>query len=77
MLDANIWSLRGKTETALARNRSFESVPRSMPNVLITPHVAIYGTPYREKWEAMLIENCRRFAAGQPLLNLVDKEKWF
>src|SRR6202022_2580257 len=49
----------------------------SMPNVLITPHVAIYGTPYREKWEAMLIENCRRFAAGQPLLNLVDKEKWF
>jgi phosphoglycerate dehydrogenase-like enzyme len=49
----------------------------SMPNVLITPHVAIYGTPYREKWEAMLIENCRRFAAGQPLLNFVDKEKWF
>ena len=49
----------------------------SMPNVLITPHVAIYGTPYREKWEAMLIENCRRFAAGQPLLNVVDKEKWF
>ena len=48
-----------------------------MPNVLITPHVAIYGTPYREKWEAMLIENCRRFAAGQPLLNPVDKEKWF
>jgi phosphoglycerate dehydrogenase-like enzyme len=45
--------------------------------VLITPHVAIYGTPYREKWEAMLIENCRRFAAGQPLLNRVDKEKWF
>ena len=49
----------------------------SMPNVLITPHVAIHGTPYREKWEAMLIENCRRFASGQPLLNRVDKEKWF
>jgi phosphoglycerate dehydrogenase-like enzyme len=49
----------------------------SMPNVLITPHVAIYGTPYRDKWEAMLIENCRRFAARQPLLNIVDKEKWF
>jgi phosphoglycerate dehydrogenase-like enzyme len=49
----------------------------SMSNVLITPHVAIYGTPYRDKWEAMLIENCRRFAAGQPLLNVVDKEKWF
>jgi phosphoglycerate dehydrogenase-like enzyme len=49
----------------------------SMPNVLITPHVAIFGTPYRDKWEAMLIENCRRFAAGQPLLNVVDKEKWY
>jgi phosphoglycerate dehydrogenase-like enzyme len=45
--------------------------------VLITPHVAIYGTPYRDKWEAMLIENCRRFAANQKLLNVVDKEKWF
>src|SRR5215510_9472629 len=40
-----------------------------MPNVLITPHVAIYGTPYRDRWEAILIENCRRFAVGQPLLN--------
>jgi len=49
----------------------------SMSNVLITPHVAIYGTPYRDKWETMLIENCRRFAAGESLLNVVDKEKWF
>jgi len=48
-----------------------------MPNVLITPHVASYGTPCREKWEGMLIENCRRFAAGHQLLNVVDKEKRF
>ena len=48
-----------------------------MPNVLITPHVAILGTPYREKWEALLLENCRRFAVGEPLLNVVDKQKWF
>ena len=48
-----------------------------MPNVLITPHVAILGTPYRRKWEAILLENCRRFAAGEPLLNVVDKQKWF
>ena len=27
--------------------------------------------------QSALIENCRRFAAGQPLLNPVDKEKWF
>jgi phosphoglycerate dehydrogenase-like enzyme len=48
-----------------------------MPNVLITPHVAILGTPYRQKWEEILLDNCRRFAAGQPLRNVVDKEKWF
>ena len=48
-----------------------------MPNVLITPHVAIYGAPYRQKWEELLLENCRRFAAGEPLLNVVDKSKWY
>jgi phosphoglycerate dehydrogenase-like enzyme len=49
----------------------------TMPNVLITPHVAILGTPYRQKWEAVLLENCRRFAAGRPLLNVVDKKEWY
>lgn len=48
-----------------------------MANVLITPHVAILGTPYRAKWEAILLENCRRFAAGEALVNVVDKAKWF
>jgi phosphoglycerate dehydrogenase-like enzyme len=32
------------------------------------------GTPYRRKWEEILLENCRRFAAGQPLRNIVDKQ---
>lgn len=54
-----------------------ESPLWEMANVLITPHVAILGTPYRQKWEEILLENCRRFAAGQPLLNVIDKEKWF
>jgi len=45
--------------------------------VLITPHVAVYGAPYRQKWEAMLLENYRRFAAGEPLLNVADKRKWY
>ncbi len=49
----------------------------SMPNVLITPHVAISGVPYRQKWEEILIENCRRFARNEPLQNVVDKEKWY
>jgi len=48
-----------------------------MPNVLITPHVAILGAPYRQKWEEILLENCRRFANNEPLLNVVDKAKWY
>jgi phosphoglycerate dehydrogenase-like enzyme len=48
-----------------------------MPNVLITPHVAILGAPYRQKWEEILLENCRRFANREPLLNVVDKTKWY
>jgi hypothetical protein len=43
----------------------------------VSRSIAILGTPYRQKWEAILLENCRRFAAGQPLLNVVDKEKWY
>ena len=49
----------------------------TMPNVLITPHVAIAGAPYRQKWEELLLENCRRFARGEPLLNVVDKTQWY
>jgi hypothetical protein len=48
-----------------------------MSNVLITQHVAIVGNPFRQKWEAILLENCRCFAAGQPLLDVVDQRKWF
>lgn len=49
----------------------------SMTNVLITPHVAIAGAPYLDRWRTILLNNCRRFAKGEPLLNVVDKEKWF
>ena len=56
---------------------SSESPLWAMPNVLITPHVATYGAPYRQEWEVMLLENCRRCAAGEPLLNVVDKRRWY
>ncbi len=49
----------------------------TMPGVLLTPHVAILGAPYQPKREAILLENCRRFASGEPLLNVVDKANWF
>jgi len=30
-----------------------------------------------ERRTALFLENCRRFHAGRPLLNVVDKANWF
>jgi phosphoglycerate dehydrogenase-like enzyme len=48
-----------------------------MENVIITPHVAGYGPHIDERRIQVLLENARRFVAGQPLLNIVDKGRWF
>lgn len=42
-------------------------------NVVITPHVASFGELTSERWWAVYRDNVRRFAAGEPLLNTVDK----
>lgn len=44
------------------------------PRVLITPHVAADGEISGERAFALLRENLRRFGAGEPLLNVVDKK---
>ena len=49
----------------------------TMPNVLMTPHMAGYG-PYLDDRRYQIVEdNCRAFAAGRPLRNPVDKASWF
>jgi phosphoglycerate dehydrogenase-like enzyme len=47
------------------------------PGVILTPHVAAAGFDYQERRYAVLLENARLFAAGEPLTNVVDKESWF
>jgi len=47
------------------------------PGVLITPHTAGYGPYLDERRYEILADNSRRFAAGQPLRNRVDKSSWF
>jgi phosphoglycerate dehydrogenase-like enzyme len=47
------------------------------PNVLLTPHTAGYGPYLQDRRLEILQENCRRFAAGQSLRNVVDKASWF
>jgi phosphoglycerate dehydrogenase-like enzyme len=49
----------------------------SAPNTLLTPHVAGFGPGLDERRIGVTIENAKRFAAGQELLNVVDKERWF
>jgi phosphoglycerate dehydrogenase-like enzyme len=45
----------------------------SVPNVIITPHVAGESEVTDQRSSALLRENMRRFGAGEPLLNVVDK----
>jgi len=47
------------------------------PGVLITPHTAGYGPYLDERRYGILLDNSRRFLAGQPLRNVVDKPSWF
>lgn len=42
-------------------------------NVIITPHVAGVAELTSDRWWALYRENVRRFGAGEPLLNTVDK----
>lgn len=46
----------------------------SMPNVVITPHVSGRSELTGRRRRAVFLENLRRFAAGEPLLNVVDKQ---
>ena len=41
-------------------------------NVVITAHSAGRSSRSRQRYAALLLENLERFAAGQPLANLVD-----
>jgi phosphoglycerate dehydrogenase-like enzyme len=47
------------------------------PDVLITPHVAGAGPHSEERRFAVIAENAKRFASGQPLVNVVDKQNWY
>lgn len=48
-----------------------------MDNVILTPHCAAASPRVPERHLQTLLENLRRFVAGAPLLNVVDKAQWF
>lgn len=47
-----------------------------MENVIITPHCAAASPRVPERHLQTLLENLRRFVAGEALLNVVDKKMW-
>jgi phosphoglycerate dehydrogenase-like enzyme len=49
----------------------------TLPGVLLTPHVAGYGPYLDDRRYEIILDNCRRFLAGQPLRNRVEKARWF
>jgi len=55
-----------------------EPLPASSPlwsleNAILTPHVSNSSPRVRERSLALVTENVRRFKAGEPLLNVVDR----
>lgn len=59
-----------------------EPLPKGHPlwkfeNVIITPHIATQGDGEIPRRMAMIKENVARFARGEQLINLVDKQEGF
>jgi phosphoglycerate dehydrogenase-like enzyme len=49
-----------------------------IPNVLITPHIAVHeATNVEARSFEIFLTNARRLLAGEPLMNVVDKANWF
>lgn len=49
----------------------------SLEQCLITPHVAGTSPEIQKRRETVIVENVRRFCSGNPLLNVVDKQKGY
>ena len=50
----------------------------TLPNVLLTPHVAVRDADnIAERRFEVLLDNARRFAADEPLHNIVNKAAWY
>lgn len=55
-----------------------EPLPKDSPlwalsNVILTPHIAGFSPNYEQRTVDIFCENLRRYIAGEPLLNVVDK----
>lgn len=49
----------------------------SLPNVILTPHIAGVSDSYDKRLTALFAENLRRYRAGKPLLNRYDSKRGY
>jgi phosphoglycerate dehydrogenase-like enzyme len=83
VLDDLVAALRaGKLAGAALDVYEIEPLPADhplwdLPNVILTPHTAGYSPVIAQRHLAALVENIGRFARGEPLTNVVNKELWF
>ena len=69
----------GKPEHALLDVFHEEPLPAdspfwTAPNTIITPHNGASTAATRRRGVEIFVDNLRRYTAGQPLRNVVDKE---
>ena len=73
---------RGEIGGAALDVYEIEPLPAEHPlwgfeNVILTPHVAGHSPEIAERHLAVLLDNAGRFVRGEPLRNVVDKQRWF
>ncbi len=61
---------------------SEEPLPREsemwdLPNLIVTPHMAGNFSAYLDRVMDILRENLRRYVAGEPMVNLLDKQRGY
>ncbi len=49
----------------------------NMDNVILTPHISGFTSHYDDRAVDLFAENLRRYLAGEPLLNLVERERGY
>ena len=54
-----------------------ESPLWELPNVILSPHISGATPHYDERATDLFAENLRRFAAGEPLLNVVSRQRGY
>ncbi|MHB0869721.1 MAG: D-2-hydroxyacid dehydrogenase [Chloroflexota bacterium] len=54
-----------------------ESEIWDLPNLIVTPHIAGGTLPYLDRATEVFRGNLRRYLAGEPMVNVLDKEKGY